>query len=192
MGNLIKNHYLFNSKNNENDHTTSLVKERKSLYIILNKDQIEYSGYNKYSDEHIIGDDEIGIYVNSNLEPIDNFLPMTNDDIQHFVKSNIAPYNADSIAIYKIDSNGNPIGGPIRCLSIENIKKPFGTRLYRVGLCSDIHYNDETYGDSDPETRPSDDGSEYHTDTHNVFDYYQNKQEVEFICKSGDVGTNKS
>jgi len=142
------------------------------------------------SDEYVIGDDEIGAYIDKNINIIDNFLPITNDDIQNFIKCNITPYNAIGIAIYNKDENGNPIGEPLKYLSIEKFRKTFGKRLYRVGLCSDIHYNDDSKGDNDPDTRPSGDGSEYHTDTRNFLDFYQNKQEVEFICCSGDIGTN--
>lgn len=135
-----------------------------------------------------LSNNEICLYINFKGQVIDNFLPITNDDLKSFNIYNIAPYNAYAIAIYNKNENNKPIGYPKGYILLDKLKQIFDKRLYRVGLCSDIHYNDATAGDNDPSTF-TDDGSEFYADSINCLTYYQNKEEVDFIAVAGDVGT---
>ena len=167
------------------------IKDPEEHTHIDNEDHYHDNKFIIFDDEYIINDNEVGMFINGAFQMITNFIPLTNKIIQSFNDYNIAPYGTIGIGIYNKDENGNPIGDyPNRVIAIPKYIKNFGKRLYRVGLCSDIHYNDEAKGDNDPTTRNNDDGTEYHTDTRNFLKFYQNKQEVEFICAAGDVGTN--
>lgn len=141
-----------------------------------------------FSFEEGFFNNKICAYINKNGNIIDNFLPIKFQDLLHFNIYNIAPYSAFAIAIYEQDENKLPIGNPKGYILLDNLKTIFGKRLYRVGLCSDIHYNDGYSDDADPDTH-DDDGSEFYNDSINFLDFYQNKEEVDFIAVSGDVGT---
>ena len=86
------------------------------------------------------------------------------------------------------DANGEATGDIVGYILLGRLKQIFGKRLYRVGLCSDIHYNDGYMDDANPDTH-GDDDSEFYDDSINFLDFYQNKEEVDFIAVSGDVGT---
>ena len=59
--------------------------------------------------------------------------------------------------------------------------------IYRIGLMSDVHYNDYDTSDQDPDTG-SDDGAEYSEDLINALTYFKS-QNVDFIACSGDIST---
>lgn len=100
-----------------------------------------------------------------------------------FNEHNIAPYNASHIGVY--DNDGKKIG--IIELN-DQLKQNFDTRLYRVGLMSDTHYNDKDT-DDDSDTNTSDDGSEYEADLINAMQFFDQKEDVEFVCAAGDIST---
>ena len=98
-----------------------------------------------------------------------------------FNEYNIYPYNAKYIGIYNED------GEKISQIALS--KSIFGERLYRVGLVSDTHYND---GVSNTEyVSPEDDGSQYETDLINAMDFFEKKEDVEFVCAAGDITTDR-
>lgn len=121
-------------------------------------------------------------YEDENNVPLDNFTAFYYDDLVSFNKHNIAPYMAAKIGIY--DNEQKRIGE----IDLGHLKQTFGNRVYRIGLMSDIHYND-TSVDIDPYTIMNVDGSEYDTDLENALSYYQNKEEVIMMCGAGDVST---
>lgn len=59
--------------------------------------------------------------------------------------------------------------------------------IYKVGLMSDIHYNDYDYSDDNPDTYTPND-SEYSEDLQNVLKYFYDN-DIEFITCSGDITT---
>ena len=66
----------------------------------------------------------------------------------------------------------------------ESVKTINEEPLYKVGLLSDIHYNDSDT-DQDPDTF-SDDGAEYTQDLQNALEVF-NEHGVDFITCSGDI-----
>ena len=119
-------------------------------------------------------------YEDINKEIILNFKSLNYDEIISFNEYNIAPYLAKYIGMY---INNVRVGE----LNIDFLIQNFGERKYRVGLMSDIHYNDGTI-DNNLGTFDYDD-SEYETDLPNALSLYQNKEDVEFICASGDISS---
>lgn len=120
------------------------------------------------------------LYYERNGKIVDNFKSFSLFDLKEFNEYNIFPYDVDYIGIYS-----DVLSKPIARIRLN--KTNFDTRKYRVGLMSDIHYNDTTI-DGDVNTY-SDDGSEYTSDIKNALDYYKNNEEIEFVCASGDVST---
>jgi predicted phosphodiesterase len=101
-----------------------------------------------------------------------------------FNEHNIAPYKAYKIGVY--DTSTSKKVGTIELN--KDFKPSFDERLYRVGLVSDTHYNDSDDSDTNPDTY-SDDGSQYAEDFINALTFYNEKEDVEFICSSGDITT---
>lgn len=120
-------------------------------------------------------------YEDENDNPLDNFLEMTYEDLLHFNEFNITPYMAAKLGVYQSDER-------IGYLNLGSYKKEFCKRLYRVGLMSDMHYNDSTI-DADPYNTVTDDGTQYDTDLINALQYYQNNEEIRFISTAGDVSS---
>jgi hypothetical protein len=119
-------------------------------------------------------------YENNKLEIIENFRPLLFDELC-LTKNNMAPYDAVKIGVY--DENNKRIGH----IDISDMQHPTGKRIYRVGLISDVHYNDNS-GDIDDQVN-TDSGSLFNTDLINAFDFFNNKNDVEFTCISGDITT---
>ena len=119
-------------------------------------------------------------YEDINKEIILNFKSLNYDEVISFNEYNIAPYLAKYIGIY---IHNVRVGE----LNIDFLIQNFNERKYRVGLMSDIHYNDNTI---DLENNTYDeDGSEYRDDILNTLSFYQNKEDVDFMCVSGDLST---
>ena len=61
------------------------------------------------------------------------------------------------------------------------------TPLYKIGLMSDVHYNDHDTNDNDPDTVVDNgDTSEYSEDLKNALSFF-NSEHVDFISCSGDI-----
>ena len=118
-----------------------LIEIFNETYSCLNKDG--QKSYLKLKNNFKLEEGNVARYIDVDGNIIDNFLPIYQEDLQAFNIHNMAPYNAIAIGIYEDESSTTPKGYVL----LGNLKKEFGTRLYRVGLCSDIHYNDS---DSDP------------------------------------------
>lgn len=97
---------------------------------------------------------------------------------------NIAPYKAKQIGVYN-----NETGERVGRIVLGNLTQKYDRRLYRVGLMSDTHYNDFDV-DEDPDSNVTDDGSEYEGDLINAMQFYDKKEDVEFVCVAGDISTN--
>lgn len=136
-------------------------------------------------------------YEDENGNKIENFLSFTYDEFKsfynrtydYFIKENIAPYSVKKIGVYNQET-GERVGE----LSLSKLKAEYSSgRLYRVGLLSDIHFNEGDTSDDNPDTG-SDDGSEYYNDTLNVLKYFGDKtndeSKVDFISVAGDISTN--
>lgn len=95
---------------------------------------------------------------------------------------NIAPYMADHIGVY--DKNGERVG---KIEFHSSFKPTYDDRLYRVGLVSDTHYNDSDDSDSDPNTVSPDDSSQFDTDLTNAFQFFNEKESIDFVCCAGDI-----
>lgn len=85
-----------------------------------------------------------------------------------FAKNNIAPYAASRIGVY--DNNGNRVG----YIPLDNFKPDYGERLYRFGLISDVH-NEENQNDANAD------------DLKNALKFFNDKESVEFTVISGDL-----
>lgn len=139
--------------------------------------------------EFNLNDDELAYYIDDNDTIIDNFLPLDNARLNALIQTNIAPYYAANIGIFKIVDNV-PVQKPSGYILLNSLKRTFGSRLYRVGLMSDIHYNDNNLTDHgvNPDNH-TDIDSEAIADIKQVLDFYQNKEDVKFVCCSGDITT---
>lgn len=85
-----------------------------------------------------------------------------------FIKTNIAPYAAAKVGVY--DADGNRIG----TIPLGNFKPNYGERLYRFGIISDVHNeNDQT--------------SDNANDLRNALNYFNQKEDIEFTCITGDL-----
>lgn len=120
-------------------------------------------------------------YEDKDMKKIDNFRPLLFDELC-LTNYNMAPYNAVKIGIY--DNNDERIG----YIDVNDMQHPAGERLYRVGLISDVHYNDDT-GSIYDQVNVDDGNSLFNTDLINAFDFFNNKNDVEFTCISGDVSS---
>lgn len=119
-------------------------------------------------------------YTDKNKKVIENFLPLTFEEVQAFIKETSRPYKATDLAVFDVDE---------KCLGYINIglcSEGFGQRIYRVGLLSDTHYNDNDTTDTDPDTS-TEDISDYDSDFLNALTFFEKKQDVSFVCCAGDV-----
>jgi predicted phosphodiesterase len=89
----------------------------------------------------------------------------------NFISKNIAPYEAESIGIF--DNNDNLIGK----VNIGQIKPDYGERLYRFGLLSDVHNQNDTTAEPDE-------------DLQNALAFFNEKESVSFTCICGDITEN--
>lgn len=91
----------------------------------------------------------------------------------HFIKQNVAPYNARQISVF--DSNGNKVlSMPLGSLSVPQI----GVKLYSFGVISDLHtFNPETGSYKEDVT-----ANEDYARALNFF-----KDNADFVCECGDL-----
>lgn len=98
------------------------------------------------------------------------------------IKENVAPYVAKNIGVYNKET-----GEREGTIPLGSFKPNYGTRLYRFGIVSDVHYNDY---DTENEMGVDDDGSFYHNDLVNALKFFTEKEGVDFVCASGDITSN--
>ena len=126
----------------------------------------------KYNDTYTLK------YENAIGEPLENYseiakLVVNNADVEYedFISINIPPYLASSIGVF------NSAGERVGFISIANFKKPFGERLYRFGLLSDVH----DYEGS---------AAEASDDFFRALDLFNSKEDVKMTCICGDITQN--
>jgi len=139
--------------------------------------------------EFKLANDELAYYIDSDDKIIENFLPFDNARLNALIQNNIAPYHAALIGIFKMTGN-TPASKPSGYILLNSLKREFDTRLYRVGLMSDVHYEDTDMRDHgvNPDSHIDGDNQPI-ADIQQVLNFYQNKETVKFVCCSGDVTT---
>lgn len=90
------------------------------------------------------------------------------NSFNEFINNNIAPYNATKIGVY--DSTGNKVGE----IPVTNLKPDFGERLYRFGLLSDVHNQQDQTAESTE-------------DLQRALAFFNEKESVSFTCICGDL-----
>lgn len=191
-----------NINDNKISNTSDLIKKLSSINIKLSKLKQAnnyWENFNNSSSQpspmpilgyiadngNIIVDNNSDTYTyryeTKSGEIIENFRPLMYDEL-NLINYNMAPYNASIIGVY------NESNIKIGYIDVEKMQHPTGQRLYRVGLMSDVHYNDDS-GSIDDSMFPHNDAI-YNDDLINAFDFFNNKEGVEFTCISGDVTTN--
>ena len=85
-----------------------------------------------------------------------------------FIKTNVAPYAASQIGVY------NSAGERVGSIPIDNFKPSYGERLYRFGILSDVH-------------NETDQADENQSDIRNALIFFNQKEDIEFTCISGDL-----
>ena len=123
--------------------------------------------------EFKLADDELAYYIDSDGNIIENFLPFDNARLNALIKNNIAPYSASLIGIFKMTEN-TPAPEPSGYILLNSLKREFNTRLYRVGLMSDIHYEDTDMSDHgvDPDSHTGGNNQPV-ADIKQVLNFYQ-------------------
>jgi hypothetical protein len=117
-------------------------------------------------------------YDGNNGGPLENFnnictLTVDNSNVSYsdFINENIPPYMASTIGVY--NSSNEKIG----IIPLDDFKKPFGTRLYRFGLLSDVH----DYEGSEAEASD---------DFYRALTLFNDKEDVKMTCICGDITQN--
>lgn len=85
-----------------------------------------------------------------------------------FINNNIAPYNATKIGVY--NSSNVKVGE----IPVTNLKPDFGERLYRFGLLSDVHNQQDQTAESTE-------------DLQRALAFFNEKESVSFTCICGDI-----
>lgn len=85
-----------------------------------------------------------------------------------FIKTNVAPYAASQIGVY--NSSGERVGS----IPLGTFKPAYGERLYRFGIISDVH-------------NETDQADENQSDIRNALTFFNEKEDIEFTCISGDL-----
>ena len=85
-----------------------------------------------------------------------------------FISNNIAPYNATKIGVY--NSSNVKVGE----IPVTNLKPDFGERLYRFGLLSDVHNQQDQTAESTE-------------DLQRALAFFNEKESVSFTCICGDI-----
>lgn len=164
-----------NSKINE---TTDYIFNELSSINILGT-FIENNSFKQYTKNDLTNC--IFYYEDNTNNIISNYKSLSFNELCSFNEYSIAPYLAEKIGVYL---NNDRIGE----ITLGHLKVNYNQRLYRVGLSSDWHYDDTTF-DEDPYT-VTESWTEYDKDALNALDFYENNEDVKFICSAGDITTN--
>ena len=153
----------FNNLKNYGKNENILFSNKENNIVSFTKDSIQ--------DKEFYCEDEFG----NKLYRIDNPRNMT--DI------NVIPNNVKTISSYWI-STGEKIE------TIRTFVPTYNEPIYKVGLISDVHYNDTDNSDENPDTY-NDDNSEYSEDLKNAMAFFEDNG-VDFVSCSGDISTDSS
>lgn len=168
----------------EISHTSELLTLMANMYLTLKDEEIEDASL-LWEDVVIIEPTYTLYYEDSNDNKLENFTPL---NITCINKDLLAPYTADHIGVY--NENEKLYSLPLKSKYIK-LNRPFGLRLYRLGVISDVHHNDTCLANEGGTHNESDSGNGYneYEDLDHVLDYYKNNTSIEFICCAGDIST---
>lgn len=154
------------------------INKRYPLTLLINRQTIDmnfnYDGTENYSYR----------YADKDKNILPQYLPLD----KNYINKNfyVVPNDVEYINVYNIYNHDLQESIPIQDL-YKNNKEP----LYKIGLMSDIHYNDTDESDQDPTTIGNDDGSEYSEDLQNALHTFIDEG-VDFVSCSGDISTDWS
>lgn len=131
-------------------------------YIIINNNKKQNLTYYYANDEGILSDYEKIAYIKAK------------DSYTYFNSLNVAP--SDATRVVGIDSS-NTVQDEV--IVSTSSKHNLGTKLYSVGLLSDVHVDGNGDGDNS-------DSGESQNDFINALQFFNNKN-VDFICIDGDI-----
>ena len=159
--------------------------EREQIYSLQYEDyESPYLSYNRETkllkfNKDITNNLEFR-YADANKNDLQNYLPLDHNYESYYIA---IPKEVQYINVYKEDT-----GEFVRseCI-VSNIKDE---PLYKVGLMSDVHYNDNDKSDDDPDTRVDTDNgdAEYSEDLQNALATFAD-YDVDFVSCSGDITT---
>lgn len=164
---MTNNHIkIFNNELEQNNYL-KYINETNDSQIILNKKNKKISFAKdgtflkdvKYNNEN---------YLVFDINDVNNNFHVIPNDVTAF---NIINNQTGDVISEKINSRYNKI---------------YSNPIYKIGLMSDVHYND-TDDDETPDTY-SNDGAEYSYDLINALSFFKNEG-VDFIACSGDIST---
>lgn len=169
----MENKYIkiFNNETDQNDYLNTINEsDDKVLLLNIKNNKISFSKD---------GTKDRKIKYNN-----DKYLPF---EMNHMNKEfHVIPNDVDSYNI--IDTTTDEI--ITNKLFDSRFKKNNKQPLYKIGLMSDVHYNDSDDSDNNPDTF-EDDGAEYSQDLINALEFFKNEG-VDFIACSGDISTDWS
>jgi len=122
-------------------------------------------------------------YEDKDKNVLDNWVEISYKELCNLNEFTIIPYNVFYIGVFNSSLTEKYFD-----INFSKYKTKFDKRHYRVGLLSDIHYNDTSI-DADPYTVNNVDGSEYDGDLENALTFFENKEDISFMCSAGDVST---
>lgn len=160
---------IFDNEYNQNQFLENINEINNPHILTINRDNNKLAFSNQ------------GTYNKTIKYDNENYLDL---DI-HYINNDffIIPNDVNNL---EISINGSTEIKPIKNLFNKNYKQP----IYKIGLMSDVHYNDADDADNNPDTY-ADDGAEYSEDLINALQYFQNNN-VDFISCSGDISTDWS
>ena len=143
----------------------------------LNNKNIEYTPA-ETSIYNIYYADENGIL--SNYDKICSFNATANTKVVYEDLNNLNVAPQEATRIVSIKENTTEIVDSISLTDSFKISSNFGSKLYSVGLLSDIHIDGNGDGNN------SDSGNSV-TDFQNALEYFNNTENVDFIAICGDI-----
>lgn len=156
------------------------IPTRPRISFIEDSDTIVLSDFSGklYEDNKILKYEELSETLNysyrledSKRKVLDNFSSMDYLELTTLIKENCLPYSAKIIGIY--EESGIRFG-EIDC---SEILKEFSTRIYRFGLLSDVHNQNNKTAEPDE-------------DLQRALSLFNNKEDVELTCICGDISEN--
>lgn len=163
---------IFDTEYEQKDFLKCVNKENDYPLLLLNKENNHI---------YVSSDGTLEKTIKYNNE---NYLNFDKNDINN--EFHIIPNDINNLIISDVYTNEQEIINIPRKYNRSYNQYP----LYKVGLMSDVHYND-TDTDTDPDTNITNDGAEYSEDLRNALQFFIN-QNVDFVACSGDISSDWS
>lgn len=106
-------------------------------------------------------------YEGEDGEPLSNFTDFNCSN--SLIRQNICPFNGKYIGVYPKNNDNLKVS-----INDKLLKRDFGKRRYRFGLLSDVHHS-------------VDDRAKGKEDLRNALSFFDKKEEVKFVCITGDL-----